>query len=139
MQALSRKSQMELISAEGRIIAMLIPREAEFQETTFVSPPEVPLQLGFVSYAAGKEIAAHCHLPVERRITVTCEFLWVRKGRCEIDFYDDHRALVATRELRTGDAILLLSGGHGFRMTEDTVLAEVKQGPYIGAAEKERY
>jgi hypothetical protein len=56
-----------------------------------------------------------------------------------VDLFDDARNFVATRELRTGDAILLVSGGHGFRMLEDTVLAEVKQGPYIGLAEKERY
>jgi hypothetical protein len=130
---------MELISAAGKMIAILIPHGMEFGETTFVSPPEIPLQLGFVVYGAGKEIAAHCHNPVERRISETCEFLWVRKGCCEVDFYDDNRALVATRELRTGDAILLLSGGHGFRMKEDTVLAEVKQGPYLGLAEKVRY
>jgi hypothetical protein len=131
---------MEVISADdGKTIAILITRETAFSETTFVSPPEIPLQLGFVVHGAGGQVPAHCHMPIDRRISITCEFLWVRKGRCEVDLFDDERKLVTTRELRAGDAILLLSGGHGFRMIEDTVLAEVKQGPYIGLAEKERF
>ncbi len=131
---------MEVIaSASGTILAYLIKREAEFSETAFVSPAEAPLQLGFIVYGAGKSIARHVHLPVERRISGTSEFLWVRKGHCEVDLYDETRVLVATRELRAGDAILLLVGGHAFRMREDTVLAEVKQGPYFGNDEKERF
>jgi hypothetical protein len=130
---------MELVSAGGKVLAYLIRQETEFTETTFVSPAEAPLQLGFVVYGEGKSIARHVHLPVERHLTGTSEFLWVRKGRCEIDIYDEARQLVTTVELRAGDAILQLAGGHGFRMNEDTVLAEVKQGPYFGLEEKERF
>lgn len=130
---------MEVISAGGTVLAYLVRRESEFGETTFVSPAEAPLQLGFVAYDAGKEIARHVHVPVERRTTGTSEFLWVRKGCCEVDIYDDERRLVLTVELREGDALLQLAGGHGFRMKEDTVLAEVKQGPYFGLNEKERF
>jgi hypothetical protein len=35
--------------------------------------------------------------------------------------------------------MIMVGGGHGFRMTEDTVLLEVKQGPYPGVQEKERF
>ena len=35
-----------------------------------------------------------------------------------------------------GDIVLLLGGAHGFRMLEDTVLFEVKQGPYIPKKDK---
>jgi hypothetical protein len=30
----------------------------------------------------------------------------------------------------------MVGGGHGFRMLENTVLLEVKQGPYTGIDEK---
>jgi hypothetical protein len=46
---------------------------------------------------------------------------------------------VATRELRDGDIMLMVGGGHGFRMIDDTILIEVKQGPYTGIDEKERF
>ena len=35
--------------------------------------------------------------------------------------------------------MLMIDGGHGFRMLEDTVFLEVKQGPYTGVDEKERF
>ena len=35
--------------------------------------------------------------------------------------------------------LIAVAGGHGFRVFEDTVLLEVKQGPYPGEAEKERF
>ena len=131
---------MEVISDASGISWLTSSRaNRNSTETTFVSPAEAPLQLGFIVYGAGKSISPHVHLPVERRISGTSEFLWVRKGHCDVDLYDDARNLVATKSLRSGDAILLLAGGHSFRMHEDTVLAEVKQGPYFGNAEKERF
>ena len=52
---------------------------------------------------------------------------------------NDERELVATRELQTGDIRLMVSGGHGFRLIEDTVFLKIKQGPYTGLDEKERF
>ena len=69
----------------------------------------------------------------------TSEVLILLRGRCEMDVYNDQRELVATRELRQGDLMLMVGGGHGFRMQEDTVFLEVKQGPYTGLDEKERF
>ena len=63
----------------------------------------------------------------------------MRQGRCILDLYGEDRVLLTSRELVAGDAVLLIEGGHGFRMLEDTVLFEVKQGPYGGVAEKVRF
>jgi hypothetical protein len=116
------------------IRASLVPGQ-----TTFVTPPEAGLQIGFVVYPAGGEVPRHVHVPVERHLQSTCEALFVKRGRCEVDIYDDDHQLVASRELRAGDWILLVGGGHGFRMLEDTVLTEIKQGPYMGLNEKRRF
>lgn len=56
-----------------------------------------------------------------------------------MDIYNDNRELVATRELGPGDIMLMVGGGHGFRMLVGTVLLEIKQGPYTGVDEKERF
>ena len=108
-------------------------------QTTFFTPPEFKQQVGFVVYPEGGEIARHVHLPLERHLVGTSEVLVLRSGRCLIDIYDDDRELVATRELAQGDIMLMVGGGHGFRMLEDTVFLEVKQGPYTGLQEKERF
>jgi len=79
------------------------------------------------------------HLPQERHLIGTSEVLVVKSGRCLVDVYNDDKVLVDTQELRTGDVLLMVGGGHGFRMLEDTVFLEIKQGPYLGMEEKERF
>jgi hypothetical protein len=108
-------------------------------ESTFFTPPETNLQAGYIVHPAGHEIARHVHSPIERRIVGTCEVLLVRKGCCEIDIYNDDQRKVDGRQLRQGDIMIMVGGGHGFRMLEDTILLEVKQGPYPGFQEKERF
>ncbi len=130
---------MLVTSSTGQVLAHVITEDEAFTRTTFVSSSDAPLQLGFIVYPQGGSIPRHVHRPVERRINGTSEFLWVRKGSCEVDIFDESRQFVTMVTLRAGDAILLLAGGHGFRMTADTVLAEVKQGPYFGVEEKERF
>ena len=105
--------------------------------TTFVTPPDCPQQVGYIVYPAEGEIQRHIHNPIERSLCGTSEVLVLKQGRCQIDIYNDHRELVATRELQTGDVILMVSGGHGFRMMENTLFLEIKQGPYAGLDEKE--
>ena len=90
-------------------------------------------------YRAGSEIQRHIHRSIERHLVGTSEVLIVKKGHCLIDIYNDDRELVATRDLYEGDIMLMVGGGHGFRMVEDTVLLEIKQGPYLGIDEKERF
>jgi hypothetical protein len=60
----------------------------------------------------------------------------VKKGSCILDVYTREGHLVCSIQLGEGDLMLMVGGGHGFRMLEDTVLLEVKQGPYTGIDEK---
>jgi uncharacterized protein with PhoU and TrkA domain len=120
-------------------LAYIIRGDLMPSRTTFLTPPQFKQQVGFVVYPAGGEIQRHVHRPLSRHLIGTSEVLIVRRGRCEIDIYNDDRELVATRELREGDIMLMVGGGHGFHMLEDTVFLEVKQGPYTGQDEKERF
>ena len=129
----------EQILWNNQPLAYIFRKEINPEKTTFLTPPELNLQLGLVVYPAGGSVTPHVHLPVERTIVGTCEVLLVKKGRCEIDIYNDERKLVLTRELAEGDLVLTVGGGHGFRMLDDTVLLEVKQGPYLETGDKVRF
>ena len=129
----------EIIAADGVELCYIIRAELTPDSTTFVTPPHFKQQVGFIAYPEGGEVQRHVHLPLERHLVGTSEVLLVRKGRCILDVYDDAKGLVASRELHTGDLMLMVGGGHGFRMLEDTVLLEVKQGPYLDCEEKERF
>ena len=132
-------SLAEIISWNDQPLTYIIRPNPLPDQTTFLTPPEFKQQVGFVVYPQGGEIARHVHRPLERHLIGTSEVLVLLKGRCLIDVYNDERELVATRELQPGDVMLMVGGGHGFRMLEDTVFLEVKQGPYIGLDEKERF
>ena len=132
-------NHFERIMWNDEPLAHIIRADINPDTTTFLTPPEFNLQVGFIAYPTNGKIAPHFHLPLERHIVGTTEVLVVKRGRCEIDIYNEDKKLVATRQLKTGDVILIIGGGHGFRMLEDTVILEIKQGPYTGLNEKERF
>jgi hypothetical protein len=130
---------VEHIVWHDKPLAFIIRAQLNPEHTTFLTPLEFEQQVGLVVYPAGGEIRRHVHRPVERRLSGTSEVIVVRRGRCEIDIYNAQRDLVAKRELHCGDVVIIVAGGHGYRMLEDTVLLEVKQGPYTGIDEKELF
>ena len=133
---------MELVEHiwwNGQPLCYIIRAELQPDKTTFLTPPEFKQQVGFVVYGQGGEVTRHVHLALQRHLVGTSEVLVLRKGRCLIDVYNDDKQLVATRELFAGDLMLMVGGGHGFRMLEDTTFLEIKQGPYLNCEEEERF
>lgn len=130
---------VEEIHHEDRTLCFLIRAAYRPDDTQFLTDDEATLQGGHIVYPKGHEIPRHRHQPIERSIVGTPEVLVVREGRCEVQIYDDEENPVTKRELNQGDILMILGGGHGVRMLEDTVLFEVKQGPYPGPEEKEHF
>ena len=132
---------VEEVVHEGRRLALVL--RADFSMPgfgiRFLTPDDAILQLGYMRRPGGHEIQPHMHKPFERTTQGTQEVLFVKEGRVEGDFYARDRAHVATRELRTGDWLFLFGEGHGFRMLEPTVMIEVKNGPYAGDQDKDRF
>jgi hypothetical protein len=131
---------MEYISTDDQVLTSIIIRSDYIPaETAFITSPDLAQQVGFVVYPAGGVIKRHLHKNVDRQNCSSSEALFVRQGRLEIDIFDQNRQLLATRELNAGDFVLMVSGGHGFRVLEAAILLEVKLGPYGGAADKELF
>jgi len=130
-------SPVEEIVWEGRPLAYVVRAQFTPSATTFMTPTELEQQVGFVVYPRGAQIQRHIHRGLDRRTTGAAEVVLVRRGACEVEIYGQSRELVTRCTLNAGDLMLMVSGGHGFRMTEDTVLLEIKQGPYVGREEKE--
>ena len=122
-----------------QIIALVIRTTFLPDRTTFITPDSFYQQAGCVVYPAGGHIAAHDHKPIERHLVGTSETLIVRRGRCIAHLFRINRQPLAEVTLEQGDIIVLVSGGHGFTMLEDTIFLEIKQGPYTGLVEKERF
>ncbi len=130
---------IETIGRDGQMYALIV--RASFREPGihFFTPGELSQQLAYMRHPTGKLIPPHVHNPVAREVHYTQEVLLIRAGRLRVDFYDEQKNYLESRELAAGDVILLATGGHGFKVLEEVEMIEVKQGPYVGDGDKTRF
>ena len=125
---------MKIIEKDGRILAKHITPEDWNDGLSFFSNDEEFIQVGAWKYDSGKNLLAHIHNEVERKVTRTCETLYVVSGSIRANIYSLEEELVDTFEVHAGDVLILLDSGHGYEVLEDnTKVLEVKNGPYLGA------
>ena len=120
-------------------LAIIIRSNFKRDGIEFITPNSYSQQIGYMNRPAGYIIAPHIHNPITREVQYTKEVLFIRKGLVRVDFYNESKDYLESTILETGDVILLAYGGHGFEMIEATEIIEVKQGPYVGEADKTRF
>ena len=131
--------QVEEVRKKNRLLAMIIRNHYECDGVDFITPDEYSQQVAYMHHPTGKVIDAHVHNLVHRNVVMTQEVLFIKKGILRVDFYDEYEDYLESRNLHAGDIILLVSGGHGFRVLEEVEMIEVKQGPYAGENDKKRF
>ncbi len=122
----------EEIKHNGKVIAIIVRSDYTSHNVVFFSPSDFSQQLGYLPHKKGSIIKSHIHRKVDKRVTLTQEVLFIKKGRILVNLYREDEKHIAARELSAGDVIFLCSGGHGFKALEDVEMIEVKQGPYSG-------
>lgn len=131
--------QVEEVRKKNKLLAMIIRNDYNCDGVDFITPSEYSQQVAYMHHEAGKVIDAHVHNMVHRNVVLTQEVLFIKKGVLRVDFYDEYEDYLESRDLHAGDIILLVSGGHGFCVLEEVEMIEVKQGPYAGDNDKERF
>lgn len=132
-------STIEEIRKKDTLLAMIIRADYSCDGINFITPGEYSQQLAYMHHPTGKVIDAHVHNIVHRNVVMTQEVLVLKKGKLRVDFYDSYKDYLESRILIAGDVILLISGGHGFKVLEEVEMLEIKQGPYAGDADKIRF
>ena len=56
-----------------------------------------------------------------------------------IFFYDQKQKYLFSKIIKEKDIIMLVHGGHGFKVLKDVEMIEVKQGPYSLASDKVKF
>ncbi len=130
---------IEQLTSNNQIVAIIIHHEFTKDGIEFFTPGDFSQQLGYMKHQKGEIIQAHIHVLHVREVQYTQETLLIKKGRVKINFFHQDQSYFTSRELKTGDVILLASGGHGFEFLEETEMIEVKQGPYSGDKDKVRF
>ena len=136
---ITEMNKLDQIRKKDKILAMIIRDNYTSEGVDFITPDEFSQQVAYMHHPAGKIIEAHVHNLVNRNVLYTQEVLFIKKGKLRVDFYDDYEDYLESRILNAGDIILLVSGGHGFRVLEEVEMIEVKQGPYSGEMDKKKF
>lgn len=130
---------MEEYIFDGELFAIVIRNTFDKKGITFFTEENLSQQLAYMSHPKGKTIQPHIHKPIERTVAYTQEVLIIKDGILKVDFYSEQQEYLESISLKKGDIILLIKGGHGFSVTEDVKMIEVKQGPYAGDKDKIRF
>ena len=131
--------QITEVKDKNIILARYIPEQYAWREgLNFFSNDNEFVQAGTWGYNKNKTLFAHSHNKVKRETDITQEVIFVKKGKILAQIYNFSKQLVNEIEVSSGDIIILLYGGHGYKILEDnTQVLEIKNGPYPGA-EKDR-
>ena len=129
----------EIVDPGGTLVALTIKTNEKRDGVQFITPHESNPQLALMRRPAGEYIKAHVHLPIKRVVYGTPEVLIISKGRMRVDFFTNQREYFTSREVTTGDVLVLFSGGHGFLVLEETEMIELKQGPFTPGRDKEKF
>ena len=120
---------------DGKNLLALIIRKKNYPKkigTNFISGHKDSLQLGFINYPTEHIIKPHFHLKRKKIIDTCPEVLIVQKGILNVFFYKKNKQKInIVKKLKSGDIIVLLQGGHGFKVSKKISLIEIKQGPYL--------
>ncbi len=130
---------VEYIKDHEVLMAVIIRSDFDEPGIHFFTPGELSQQLAYMRHPAGKLIEPHLHKPIPREVQYTQEVLFIKRGKLRVDFYDEQQSYLDSRILQAGDVILLAVGGHGFEVLEEIEMIEVKQGPYAGDQDKQRF
>lgn len=123
---------IDRIERQGETLALILREAFDKEGVNFITDQDNPIQLGILKHRQGAKIKPHIHKISSKVINSIQEVLHIEYGRVEVDFYDDNGERIESVILNMGDTILLISGGHGFDILEDSKIIEVKQGPYEG-------
>lgn len=127
------------IHYKEKLLAIIIDSTFNKNGIEFFTPYDFSQQLAYMKLPEGHVIDPHVHIKLERTVSLTQEVLFVKSGKVRVDFYDDDKNYLESVVIKTGDVILLASGGHGFELLEESELIEVKQGPYFGENDRVRF
>lgn len=122
------------VKVNNTVVARHITPEDIKPGLNFFSNDDEFIQVGVWNYDAQKDLLAHIHNEVERRVVRTYETLYVMSGSLEAHIFDMSEIQIASFVVRAGEILILLECGHGYKILEDhTKVLEIKNGPYLGA------
>ena len=122
---------IEKINYKKKLFALIVRGKYRNKRgVTFFTPNESTQQFGYMKHKKNHMIKPHLHKKRLTKILYTTEVILLLKGILRVDFYNFSKKYLFSKILRANDIIMLVHGGHGFKILKDVEMLEIKQGPY---------
>jgi len=105
----------------------------------FFTNKKLSQQVAFMSHPKSYVIEPHFHKNIKRKIKGTTEVLIIIDGLLKINFYNKNKKILFSKLAKKNDIVILLTGGHGFKIIKSCKFIEVKQGPYNIKNDKKKF
>ena len=131
---------IEKILYKKKLFALIVRRQFRKKSgINFFTSKEATQQFGFMKHKKNHIIKPHKHNKRLTRILRTTEVILLLKGTLRVDFYNDKYKYLFSKKINERDIIMLIHGGHGFKVLKNAEMIEVKQGPYSLASDKIKF
>ena len=131
---------IEKILHKDKLFALIV--KGNFRKKrgiNFFTPNNSTQQFGYMKHKKGHIVEPHQHNKRLTKIFSTTEVILLLKGILRVDFYDNKRKYLFSKIINEKDIIMLVHGGHGFKVLKNVEMIEVKQGPYSLARDKIKF
>lgn len=88
------------------------------------------LQVMAIKRRPGEAVPPHWHVPRKRITSRAQECLVIRRGKIKVSLFGPDKKFFKYLYLKTGQALVVLAGGHGVEYLEPTEIIELKNGPF---------
>ena len=131
---------IENIKHKKKLYALIVRKKFRIKSgVNFFTPQEETQQFGYMKHKKNHLIMPHKHNKRLTKILITTEVIILFKGILRVDFYGKKNEYLFSKKVYAGDIIMLVNGGHGFKVLKNVEMLEVKQGPYSLAADKVKF
>ena len=131
---------IENIIYKKKLLALIVKGNYRKKKgISFFTQKESTQQFGYMKHKKDHIIYPHLHKKRATKISYTTEVIILLKGSIRIDFYANIKKYLFSKIIKKNDIIMLVSGGHGFKVLKDVEMIEVKQGPYSLSKDKIKF
>ena len=131
---------IEKIVYKKKLLALIVRGKYRNKKgITFFTSNESTQQFGYMKHKKKHIIKPHLHKKRLKKIFNTTEVILLLKGILRVDFYNPKKKYLFSKVVKKNDIIMLVHGGHGFKVLKDVEMIEIKQGPYILSKDKIKF
>ena len=131
---------IEKILHKKKLLALIVRGKYRSKKgITFFTTNDSTQQFGYMKHKKKHVIKPHLHKKRLTRILYTTEVILMLKGILRVDFYSFSKKYLFSKIIREKDIIMLVHGGHGFKVLKDIEMLEIKQGPYSLSKDKIKF